>query len=376
MTLKMRRIIYTSLIIFFLIATPLVLAYSLGFSCDWQNKKIVQTGGFYLKSYPASAKIFVNDKQKLKTPRLISRLLPKSYKVKVLKDGFYPWEKELAIDPRNVTEARNIFLVPENPEIKIIEEKLSSNFSFNNYFLKTDVLEKIKQAEQTSKDTLKTASFFLAGEQIIYLETNNRFLYSASINGANRQQISLTPLPEDNYKISQNGEFISALGNNGSLFLLNSETRIFDSVGSGIKNASFSLDGKKLLYHTENEIWVKYLEKIQIQPYHEAGEKELITRFSEKIISAIWYPEDNEHIIFAVGDTIKITELDGRNKRNTHDFAKTNAFFVFDSRLSQQLYYNIDSELLYFTNNSRLLSAQLKTPQPIIEPKDWYIFGK
>jgi hypothetical protein len=376
MTLKTRRIIYIFLIIFFLIFTPLILAYSLGYSYDFQNNKIVQTGGFYLKSSPSGAKIFINDKQKNKTPRLISRLLPKEYKVKILKNGFYTWEKQLKIDSRSVTEARNILLVAENHEIKIILENLGADFSLNKYFMKTEEFEKAEQAAQTAKNILKSNIFVLSGEQIFYLDPNSNLLYSSNINGANRQQISLDSLPTGDYTISQSGKFIAALEKDGELFLLNPEIRIFDSVGNNIKNFSFSPDGKKLLYHTENEIWVKYVEEILLQPRHEAGEKELITRFSEKISSAIWYPEDNEHIIFTIADTIKIIELDGRGKRNIYDLFKAPAVFAADFRQSPKLYYNTEKELLYFINNNQLYSAQIKTAQTIIEPKNWYIFGK
>ena len=376
MTLKTRRIIYISLIIFFIVATPLILAYSLGYSYDLQNKKIVQTGGFYLRSYPSGAKIFINDKQKNKTPRLISRLLPKEYKVKILKDGFYPWEKQLKIDSRSVTEARNILLVAENPEIKIILENLSADFLLNRYFMKAEELKKADQANQTAKNILKSNVFVLSGEQIFYLNPNSYLLYSSDANGEDKTQISLSPLPKNDYKITVAGTWILALNNNGNLFILNQQTRIFDLIGTNVKNAFFSPDAKKLLYFTENEIWVRYLEKIQIQPYHESGKRELITRFSEKISSAIWYPEDNEHIIFVIADTVKITELDGRDKRNTYDFFKAPGAFDADSWSNPQLYYNTEKESLYFINNNQLYSAQIKTAQTIIKPKTWYIFGK
>jgi hypothetical protein len=156
---------------------------------------------------------------------------------------------------------------------------------------------------------------------------------------------------------------------------LDPENGVFDLVEIGVKNASISPDSKKLLYYNETEIWVKYLEKILIQPYHEAGEKELITRFSEKISSAIWYPEDNEHIIFIVGNTIKITELDGRDQRNTYDFLATRNAFIPSSWSNPQLYYNTEKELLYFISDDKLYSAQIKVPQPIIETNGWF-YGK
>lgn len=377
MSLKTRRIIYISLIIFFLIATPCVLLYSQGYSYDWQKNKLVATGGFYLKSYPTGAKIFINDKQDNKTPRLISRLLPKDYKIKVVKDGFYPWQKNLKIESRLVIEARNILLVPEKPKVKIVEEKLFSDFSFKSFSLEENELKKIQQANSTIKNVLKSDSSAFVNDKIFYLEPGSYLLYSSDITGADKQQISLSPLPADVYKIlaAPNQQSFAALSTNGRLYLLDPENGVFDLVEIGVKNASISPDSKKLLYYNETEIWVKYLEKILIQPYHEAGEKELITRFSEKISSAIWYPEDNEHIIFIVGNTIKITELDGRDQRNTYDFLATRNAFIPSSWSNPQLYYNTEKELLYFISDDKLYSAQIKVPQPIIETNGWF-YGK
>jgi hypothetical protein len=378
MTLKTRRIIYISLIIIFLIAAPLTILYSQGYSFDWQKKIFVKTGSFYLKSYPQSANIYIDGKKSGTAPLYAKRLLPKNYSIEISKSGFYPWQKNLKIESQIVTEARNILLIPEKPQLKTIDENLSPDFSLNDYFLKNPDKIKIQQVKTTAESELKTDSYTFSGDQIFYLQPLDRILYKADINGVNKQQVTLEPLPADVYKISVSldQKFILALGKSERLYLLNPEKNIFELIETGVKNADFSLDSKKLLYYTGSEIWVKYLGKIQIQPYHEAGEKELITRFSEKINSAIWYPEDNEHIIFVVGNTIKITELDGRDKRNTYDLLKLDNAFTQDDWNNPQLYYNLDKSLLYFINNNKLYSVQIKAPQPIIDTSGWVIFGK
>jgi len=377
MTLKTRRIIYISLIIIFLAAAPLTILYSQGYSFDWQKKTFVKTGSFYLKSYPLSANIFIDGKKSGTAPLYAKRLLPKTYSVEINKNGFYPWQKNLKIESQIVTEARNILLIPENPQVKTIDENLSPDFSLAGYFLKNPDKMRVQQAKTTAESELKTDSYALSGDEIFYLQPLDQILYKADINGINRRQVTLEPLPSDVYKISVSldQKFILALGKSERLYLLNPEKNIFELLETGVKNADFSMDSKKLLYYTGSEIWVKYLDKIQIQPYHEAGEKELITRFSEKINSAIWYPEDNEHIIFVIGNTIKITELDGRDKRNTYDLLKADSF-TQDGWNNPQLYYSLDKSLLYFINNNKLYSEQIKAAQPIIDTSGWVIFGK
>ena len=376
MTLLTRRIIYVSLIIFFLIATPLVLSYSLGYGFDWQKKKLVLTGGFYFKSSPSGAKIYVNDKTNNKTPRLISRLLPREYNIKILKDGFHSWEKQLPIHSRVVTEARNIFLIPLQPAINLAEVNLSLNFSINSYFLIPAEAKRLEQANTTIKNILAADSFVFNGNKIFYLQPSDYILYKTDIDGFNKEQISLNSLPPDIYKIgiSPDQNFIFAIGKSNRLYLLGFGEKIFKLIEIGAKNAEFAPDNKKLLYYTDSELWVMYLEKILIQPYKETGEKELITRFAEKIKSAIWYSEDNEHIIFVIGNTIKITELDGRGKRNTFDLLSAENFNS-DNWNNPQMFYSAKKELLYFIDNNKLYSVQLKTPQPLISANSWNFFN-
>jgi hypothetical protein len=378
MTLLIRRIIYISLIILFFIAAPLIILYSLGYSFDWQKKSLVKTGAFYFKSYPNSAAVYLNEKKQSITPLYIKRLLPKEYNVKIEKNGLSPWEKKLLIESQIVTEARNILLVPQNAKIETIENNIAPNLNLNNYFLKEVERKKEDQAKKTASEILKSDSWTISGNKIFYLQPADLFLYQADLDGFNKQQISLMPLAPDIYKISVslNQKNILALSKSGQLYLFNKEKNLFELIDTGINNADFALDNKKLLYYTTNELWVIYLEKIMIQPYHALGEKELITRFAEKISSAIWYPEDNEHIIFTVGDTIKITELDGRDRRNTVDFSKMNEAFQIGAWNNPQLYYHLDKELLYFINDKNLYSVQIKAPQSIIEATGIFNYGK
>ncbi len=113
----------------------------------------------------------------------------------------------------------------------------------------------------------------------------------------------------------------------------------------------FSNDNKKLLYFSSSEIWVYYLEDIFSQPIKKANEKELITRLSQKIKQAIWYSETDEHIIFVVGQTVKIAELDGRDRRNITD--------LFKQEVSQ-IAYGQEDEKLYFVKGEKLLSTALE----------------
>jgi len=133
MTYKTRTILFLSLLIFFLIIASLTVFYSMGWRFDWKTKKITQPGIFYFKIWPKSVQIYLDDKLKEKTEFffgsiLIENLLSKEYKVEIKKEGFYTWKKTLEIRKREVTEAKNIVLIPENPNFTMITNEVNDFF--------------------------------------------------------------------------------------------------------------------------------------------------------------------------------------------------------------------------------------------------------
>lgn len=321
MTFKIRRIILIGTILFFVIVAPTALLYSYGYSFDWQKKKVVLTGGFYFESLPKKADVYLNDKLKEKTPVFIKRLLPKEYQIKITKDGYHSWQKNLRIESKLVTEAKNILLIPLNPKIKIINEALPIDFS----------LEEFIQTEKSNN--------------VFYIQEPSYILYKTDKENSFQKQISLTPLPINHqYQIFvSTNEQIAVLDENKQLYLLNQEIKTFRLINQNVQGLQFSNDNK-LLYFTPSEIWVYYLNR-------KNNQQELITRLSQKIKQAIWHNKTNEHIIFSVDQNIKITELDGRNGRNTNDLIELNF---------NQMAYSEKNELLYLIKDKQLLSISLE----------------
>ena len=321
MTRRTRRIILIGAVLFFVLVTPAVLFYAWGYSFDWQNKKIVLTGGIYLKSVPKKADVYINNQiQKEITPTFIKRLLPKEYQIKVTKQGYHPWQKNLKVESKIVTEAKNILLIPFNPEIETINQELPVNFSLKDFI----------QEEPNI---------------IFYIQEPSYILYKTDKENSFQEQISLTSLPINHqYQIFTSiNEQIAVLDENKQLYLLNPEMKTFELINQNVQGLQFSNDNK-LLYFTPSEIWVYYLNR-------KNNQQELITRLSQEIKQAIWYNKTNEHIIFSVGQNIKITELDVRNGRNTNDLIELNF---------NQMAYNEKNKLLYLVKDKQLLSISLE----------------
>jgi hypothetical protein len=107
----------------------------MGYRIDFEKKKFVQTGGFYFKVLPKNVQISIDGKIKRKTDIffgsiLIKNLLPKEYGVKIEKEGYLPWEKNLKIEEKAVTEGKNIVLIPEKTKFEVLKEGVE-NFFFS-----------------------------------------------------------------------------------------------------------------------------------------------------------------------------------------------------------------------------------------------------
>jgi len=345
MSRNTRRLFFYFLVTIFIVATPLTILYAVGYSYDWQKHAIVQTGGIYLKSTPDGAQITVDGKKQGTTARLISRLTPRSYRVLVSKDGYSSWQKNLEVSPIIVTEARNIVLFPQKIEPELVATTPTSTLAD---FLRTDQEKQNQsQADQTASSS---AGWLIKNTDIFFVSQNNFELYRETLDGSNQTQISKESLPPGYYRILTNDQrFFLALAQTGDLYFLNIDSGLWETIARGVKDAAVSDDNNKFLYWNNNEIWIYYPQDILIQPYKNAGEKELITRFAQTISQAIFYP-DNEHIAFVVGNQIKITELDGRDQRNTVDFLQAP---------SPQIYFDQNTNYFYYKTNTNIYRLRL-----------------
>jgi len=342
MTRNTRRVTFYGFVAVFVFATPLTILYTLGYSFDWQKLSLMQTGGIYLKSTPGGAHIVLNDKKNGTTPKLISRLLPKEFTITVGKDGFYDWNKKLEVSAGLVSEARNIFLFPKTIKPELRAQNATSTIA--EYLSPISEKQKLQQARNTASTT---PAWAFKNDNIFYLN-QNLVLFRSDLNSIFKEQLSKEGLPPGSYRIITNnsGSRVAVLNYNGDLYLLSAEG-IFEKIGDGMKDAKFSSDSKKLLMLSDNEINVLYLNDILIQPYKKAGDKELITRYSQTISDAIFYP-NNEYVAFVVGDQVKVIELDGRDHRNTIDLMTAKSPQIYFDQNNDYFYYLAENNLYRF----------------------------
>lgn len=104
------------------IATLIVIAVSAGgailiargYTFSPTEKRIVGTGIITVTSEPDAASVYVDGHLTTATDATISSLSPKKYTVRVIKEGFIPWEKEVEVREGLVTELE-VTLFPAIP---------------------------------------------------------------------------------------------------------------------------------------------------------------------------------------------------------------------------------------------------------------------
>ena len=178
----------------FLIIGPSIIMYSQGYRFDIKKFQFVETGGIYIKAFPEEVHLYIDDEYINKTSFftrdiLVQNLLPENYNIRIEKDGYHFWKKNLEIESKKATEAKYIILFKENNNFDSIENNISAFYpndnqiiflnNLNELFLyRPSGINKILNSIQ-SPDNIENISF-LSNENII-IKTSTGLYYLLDI---------------------------------------------------------------------------------------------------------------------------------------------------------------------------------------------------
>ncbi len=130
--LLMRRLFFWVIFLNFVFFAPIVVFYSLGYKFDKGSKKFLKTGTISIKTSPRGARVFVgNQRPPDQSPCVLRDLLPKEYDISLEKEGFYPYQINVRVNPSQVTEL-DIVLLPRRKNV----EKLKFDFNIHRFFVR------------------------------------------------------------------------------------------------------------------------------------------------------------------------------------------------------------------------------------------------
>ena len=376
MTKKTRKILFFGCAILFVLFAPLAIIYSQGYRINFSpgegEKIITQTGGLFLKIQPRQAKVYIDGKLKENTDfffgsLLVENLLPGKYVIEVKKEGYSSWQKTLEIKEKTVTEAKDIVLFPENPGIETLAENIQ-DFWFSpdqkklifeeedekGWFLTLYEPEKNLKSQLIKKSDISTKEVKLL--DITFSKDSKEITIQTEISKVKRYftlDITMAGLSPKETEAPEVGEKEYIVGNykfkeeDGTLYFSNNSSDSFQELFSQVKGFKFSPEAKKMAYFSDYEIWIMFLDKVTLDK--EAGDKMFLIRLSEKIDNVFWL--DSNYLVLNAGNTIKITEIDNRNRLNIVDFKEIK---------NPEIFWNENDKKLYiFSENTLSVSAPL-----------------
>lgn len=419
MTKKIRTILFFIFGSLFLLTTPTVILYSQGYRINFNTAEgwinISRTGGLFLKALPKQAEIYIDEKLTKKTDfffgsALIENLLPKTYKIRVLKEGFFSWEKNLEIKEKEVIEAKNIILFPKDIKTELILKNIQ-NFWLplngkdlillenekNGWALKLYDLEKnLKSHLVSERNVSESGATFLdltysenpteiilklgileevryfslnfekippilkeiespsnaAGNHLAEKKIDNTLFYLDESGNLfkNGEKLTKKPFPvkqETEYDLEVFSDFIF-LKEEKTLYLFSQGEKTFEKLFENLNNFRISPDSKKLVFSSDNEIWLFFLADDENQPKRKAGERVFLMRLSEKIGDCFWL--NNDYLIFNSGPKIKISEIDNRDKINIYEFGEFKDPKIFFEEKDKKLYILSEGNLSSLEN--------------------------
>jgi len=275
---RVRRVIFYLSVLLFLVLSLLVAFFAMGYKYDFVENKLLKTGSFEVKTN-IDAQVYVNDELAGTTSFLSdsfskSRLLPRTYTVRVQNDEYQPWQKLVDIEAGIFTNFPQVILIHRSP----VEETVATSSLSGISSIKFDADK--KTAEVSNKRQM----------EVISLDTG--------------QKTSPQPLTKPAASTTAKSEV----------------------------NLIKSPDGNKNAWVDDRELWVEWLKDTDYQPIKKAGDSELITRFSQEISDVQWY-KDSAHLIANVGGVLKFIEIDTRGGSNIFDISTVAGPFYYDKDL-------------------------------------------
>lgn len=407
-----RTILFYLLVVIFIIITPMVLFYSEGYRFDFETNKIIETGGFYIKTSPEEVTISINDKIKKITSTfsrnvLIQDLTPKTYNIKISKTGYFTWEKNLEITEKKVSEL-DITLFKESYEKKLINENLLNVYEIEDGFIiekdtgyyyynpennKEELITKdidwdnvqiIKNDLLAQKDdtysliSLTDLNEFEESNQESFKKDNLDNLYYLIENNLYKNQ-KIIKTEVDLYELNNNTVYYFRDG-----FLYRDNAKLITKEFPFEENKTYELvflsdliflnENKEKLYLLENEEFKKIITLNNYFEYSEWDGKILINTGNEIWVyfsKETYYPEfveknnlkliarfqdkvkdlhfiNDKYYIFTKDDKLIVSELDYRDK--------INIFTIASNSENSSIFFNYDNKTIYIFEDNKLYS--------------------
>lgn len=375
MSLAKNRVIFTAIIVALILTAAIVaIFWARGFKPDFRTGRIERTGLITVSSTPTGASVYLDDRLTSATDTTIGYLEPKTYKIRIEKDGYTTWQKDIAVIADLATEIKAL-LFPTAPEIKpltttgAVNPSLSPDNSKIVYGVLGErgglyLLPMSDRPFPFRQDTRLLAKNLAAGKQAQqgFDFTKAKFIWSpdskeviASLFEDNKNSANL--LIDTDETDQQPRDITAALGATIASWqdeinakaqtqALSAPDNVKEATASAPETspsprasplnraASNPAEGQLpvLDYHPTGLIFspdeekILYLDKNQkYKIYDLKTEREFTLPEFSDLLNIFWFP-DSGHLLIAQKDQISIIETDGQNKMTVYSGKYENGF--------------------------------------------------
>ncbi len=329
-----RFIITITTLIVIALSAGVAIFFAKGYTISTREKRIVGTGIVTIKSEPDAASVYIDGHLTTATNATISSLSPKEYTIKIVKEGFIPWEKVVKVKEGLVNELK-VTLFPAIPTIYPL--------TF------TGVSSPVLSPDGSKLAYLVSFSSAKKNGVWVWTMTNNQPI--AFIRSSEPHQISsntIIDFSKATLKWSPNSKQILATVEKTNYLLesdtLNNEPRDVTPILSGTLNgweedtkakneasilAIKEIDLRKIASNSAKIYWspdeTKFIARKDSVNEKELAVKEGVSGFKVYDLESkkeyplpparahLWLP-DSRHIILIENGTISLIEYDGTNR--------------------------------------------------------------
>lgn len=182
-------VIYITTVLFLLVATVIVILYGKGYNFSFGDGKIgiLGTGLLAATSQPDGAGIYINDHLTSATNNTVS-LSPGEYDIKIVKSGYFPWQKKIKIEKEVVSSAYAL-LIPTAPKLDNITYLGVSNPVLD------PTRTKIAYTVSSSEDPRKNGVYILdmGLRPILTLQSSSTQIVDNTIDNFSQSSLSWSP---------------------------------------------------------------------------------------------------------------------------------------------------------------------------------------
>lgn len=342
MTKKKRTILFASMSILFLFIAPFLIMYSQGYRFDTKKLQFIETGGLYIKAIPEEVNLSINQQYINKTSFftrdiLIQNLIPDSYKIKIEKEGYYPWEKNLDIKQKKVAEAKYIIMFKTENSFNLISNNISSFYPNKDQFLLLTNLNEIllydnqKKTEKilnTSQTPNNIESVKFTSEEEVIIKTKTGLYYLLDIDNKDIELIRSFNIDTKNINTINNNLIYQF---NNSIYEIDPKED-YPKLLSREKIDSFTINNDSIIAIRENEV---------LKIHDLTKPEELLYYFND-------YKENSEYQIISIEEELFIIEDD----QTLYILNKENKIFeekiVANSKLEYTSFFN---KIIFYTKN-------------------------